>query len=352
MEADVLIRQKSDGKLSLNDFMRKFHGGQSTGPKIVPYDFDEIVTTLNSVVPYDWRTFFEDRVYKIQKRAPMGGITNGGWKLVYNDTPNFQKQMYEAMYEFADFGYSIGISVDKEGEISDINPDLAAAKAGVVPGMKITKINGEDFSLENLHTAVAATKNNQPLEFEIEFSGASQTYKLDYNGGERFPHLARDTTKTDYLSEIIKPLTLQSFANVPPGFTRSSDPTSWISSGSFPRKTKRQAEIINEPANVTKIILSQTEITSNCAANANLCKDEKRAVKISTEAVDKENDMLVYNYTVSAGKIIGSGAKVIWDLSGVAPGTYTITAGVDDGCGICGATETMHVIVKKCPDCK
>ena len=69
---------------------------------IKPYDFNEIVTTLNSVVPFDWRTFFEDRIYKIQDHAPIGGITNGGWKLVYNDTPNFQKQMYESIYESAD----------------------------------------------------------------------------------------------------------------------------------------------------------------------------------------------------------------------------------------------------------
>ena len=61
---------------------------------------------------------------------------------------------------------------------------------------------------------------------------------------------------------------------------------------------------------------------------------------------------LLYSYTVSGGKIIGQGQKVIWDLSGVAPGTYTITAGVDDGCGICGETKSMEVIVKECPDCK
>ena len=32
-----------------------------------------------------------------------------------------------------------------------------------------------------------------------------KTYKLDYHGGEKFPHLVRDETKPDVLSEIIKP---------------------------------------------------------------------------------------------------------------------------------------------------
>jgi hypothetical protein len=39
---------------------------------------------------------------------------------------------------------------------------------------------------------------------------------------------------------------------------------------------------------------------------------------------------------------------VKWDLTGVSPGTYTITVGADDGCGICGTTKTEEVTVIKC----
>ncbi len=35
-------------------------------------------------------------------------------------------------------------------------------------------------------------------------------------------------------------------------------------------------------------------------------------------------------------------------MSGVRPGTYTITVGVDDGCGICGKTQTKTIEVKEC----
>jgi hypothetical protein len=72
---------------------------------------------------------------------------------------------------------------------------------------------------------------------------------------------------------------------------------------------------------------------------------------VTTTAVDPEGDVLTYNYTVSAGRIVGSGATVSWDLSGVPTGSYTITAGVDDGCGICGKTMTQTVTVRDCPDC-
>ena len=333
MEADVLIRQKSNGKLSLNDFMRKFHGGQNTGPMIKPYDFNEIVTTLNSVVPFDWRTFFDERVYKIQKNAPLGGITNGGWKLVYNDTPNFQKQMYESIYSFVDLSYSIGISVSSGGEITDINPDLAAAKAGIVPGMKITKINGKEFKSEDLHKAVAATKNNSQLEFEIEFSGVTATYKINYNGGERFPHLERDAAKTDYLSEIVKPINGQS-------------------QSAYSSFACRPSELNCGIINVTALHLSQTEITASCPANPKSCSDNNRKIEVSTAAIDFENDVSNYLYTVATGKIIGQGANVVWDLSNVSPGNYTITVGIDNGCGVCGWTKTQTVIVKNCADCK
>jgi hypothetical protein len=72
-------------------------------------------------------------------------------------------------------------------------------------------------------------------------------------------------------------------------------------------------------------------------------------IDVATEASDPENDYLTYIYFVSGGRIIGKGKNVVWDLSGVEPGTYKITAGVDDGCGICGKTVTKYVTVIECP---
>jgi predicted metalloprotease with PDZ domain len=205
LDADVLIRQKSNGKLSLDDFFHKFHGGQSGVPRVVTYDFDEVVRTLNQVLPYDWRTFLIDRVYNINKNAPIGGITNGGWRLVFNDTPNLQDQV-NFRGGGANLMYSIGIIVNNAGQVRDINPDLAAAKAGLAPGMTIKKVNGEDFSVENIRKAIAATKNGPAaLTLVAENGSESATYNISYTGGEKFPHLVRDESKPDYLSAIGKP---------------------------------------------------------------------------------------------------------------------------------------------------
>lgn len=110
----------------------------------------------------------------------------------------------------------------------------------------------------------------------------------------------------------------------------------------------------NKPPDVTNLTLSQTEIAAPCASgqfprDGAVCSD-KMNVQVTAAAVDPEKDVLIYHFTVSGGRIIGQGAKVFWDLTGIAPGTYTITAGVDDGCGICGQTQTGTITVRNC-DC-
>lgn len=116
---------------------------------------------------------------------------------------------------------------------------------------------------------------------------------------------------------------------------------------------ERVCILVNKFADVTDLILSASEITIGCnnPAKNEKCKNSKTKVFIRTTAVDPENDVLTYNYDISAGKIIGQGFSVVWDLSGVQPGIYTITAGVDDSCGICGKTVTKTVVVKECTDC-
>ena len=110
----------------------------------------------------------------------------------------------------------------------------------------------------------------------------------------------------------------------------------------------------NKPPDVTELTLSQTEIVAACPSGqvpreGAVCSDKMNA-QVTVTAVDPEKDVLVYSYTVTGGRIVGQGSKVFWDLTGVAPGTYTITAGVDDGCGICGQIQTRTITVKTC-DC-
>jgi predicted metalloprotease with PDZ domain len=206
LEADVLIRRQTQGRLSLDDFCRKFHGGQDTPPLVKTYTFDDIVNTLNDVTPYDWRGFLNERVNLVAPRAPLGGITNGGWKLVYNETPNEEIKFGEQQRKFLNLIYSVGFIIKGDGTLLDVNPDSPAGKAGLAPGMKVISINGRSWSGDELHDAVAATKTGStPLRFLVENGSFQETYEVDYRGGERYPHLERDASKSDLLAEIIKP---------------------------------------------------------------------------------------------------------------------------------------------------
>jgi len=57
------------------------------------------------------------------------------------------------------------------------------------------------------------------------------------------------------------------------------------------------------------------------------------AVALHVNASDPDNDSLTYSYTATGGTIEGTGPDARWTPSGLAVGTYTATAKVDDGKG-------------------
>jgi predicted metalloprotease with PDZ domain len=205
--ADTLIRQQTHGQKSMDDFCRIFHGPPSGPPQVKTYTFDDIVNTLNQVAPYDWRGFWTERLTNHGPGAPLGGIEASGWKLVYDDTRSPLVQAEEGYRDSVNAAYSIGLWLKKEdGLVTDTVEGMPAARAGIGPGMKLVAVNGRKFSKEVLGDALRAGKNSSaPLELLVENTEYYKTYKLDYHDGEKFPHLVRDETKPDLLSDIIKP---------------------------------------------------------------------------------------------------------------------------------------------------
>ena len=140
-----------------------------------------------------------------------------------------------------------------------------------------------------------------------------------------------------------------SLGNVYPA---SNDPHGFIFQTWIGRRNIRGGiQTPNLPANVSDVALDGTTFVLPCAPGMvpveGSCNTDT-SVGVKTSAVDPENDVLTYNYNVSGGRVVGQGANVSWDLSGVRPGTYTITSSVDDGCGFCGKTVTKTVTVVAC----
>lgn len=208
LEVDSIIRQQTKGQRSLNDFCRRFHGGESGPPKVVPYTFDDVVRTLNEVAPYDWARLLNDRVNATSTHAPLGGIERGGWKLVYTDKPNPFTEAIEKIAKFADLSYSLGFTVQQDGRFSDVIVGSPAYQAGLGPGMRLVAVNGRKWSPELLHTAVkAAQGGNPPIELLVENAQFFKTYTVDYHDGEKNPHLERASDQPDIMGDILKPMT-------------------------------------------------------------------------------------------------------------------------------------------------
>jgi len=213
LDADTLIRKLTGNKRSLDDFQKIFLGkGGNTGPLIVPYTFDELVADLNQVAPYDWATFLHDRVDKINLRADVAGIEQGGYRLVYHDKPTPSERIIDnppgAHKDELNCWHSIGVEVGSDGHIRDVRWNGPADQARLAPGDKILAVNGVIFSNDVLRDAIRAAKSEAgPIHLLVQADTFVRTAELNYHDGERFPALERVDGSPDYLDEIIKPLT-------------------------------------------------------------------------------------------------------------------------------------------------
>jgi predicted metalloprotease with PDZ domain len=206
LDVDTLIRQKTDGKKSLDDFCRAFYGGTGGAPEVKTYTFEDIVAALNGVVEHDWKGFLERRLKATDPDPPLDGITRAGWKVTYGKEPSELLKLTEAEQKGLDLSSSIGLLLGGDGTVVDVVPGMAADKAGLGPHMKVTAVNGRRLSPERLKEAVAATADGkEKLTLLIENGDFFQTLELHYAGGARYPKLERDPSIRDRLSEIFKP---------------------------------------------------------------------------------------------------------------------------------------------------
>ncbi len=205
LDVDTLLRERSRGQVTLDDFCRRFYGGANSGPTLVPYTRDDVVKALNALVPFDWQGVLAEHVDRIQPRLPMQGVERAGWRLVYNDRPNQAIADNESRRKNHDWRFSLGFVVGKEDTIGDVLPDSPAGRAGMVSGEKLLGVDGHVYSDRAVEGALAAAKSGkEPIEIIAADGDAIRTYRLDYHGGPRYPHLERIEGKPDVLAEILK----------------------------------------------------------------------------------------------------------------------------------------------------
>lgn len=212
LDADTLIRQKTNNQKSLTDFLHIFLAkGGNTGPLIVPYDRKELIADLTQVLPYDWASFIHDRIDNINPHADLDGIERGGYKLVFTDKPNPSEKMIGAAAGPRRGGsawYSLGLRISAEGLISDVRWGSPADKANIGPGTKVLAVDGNIYSSGALQKAIQDAKGKtEPIHLILQNDTFVRLADINYHDGERYPVLQRIEGTPSYLDDITNPLT-------------------------------------------------------------------------------------------------------------------------------------------------
>jgi predicted metalloprotease with PDZ domain len=207
LEADAIIREKSKGQKSLDDFCRKFLGAGSSTANVLPYELPEIVKDLSELADFDWQPFLEKRVSQPLDALPLEVVSRCGYRIEYsNRAPS------EPMGRRNRSGTSgvtaldsIGLAFSSDGTVSDIVPGMTGDKAGFGPGMKVIGVNNKTFSRQRLLDALDRSVTSHKIDFLLVDGEDFRTIALNYSGGPRYLELVRDTSKPDVLAEILKP---------------------------------------------------------------------------------------------------------------------------------------------------
>jgi predicted metalloprotease with PDZ domain len=213
LEADMKIRQLSNGRKSLDDFAALFLGATpsggigDTGPGVLPYNFEDVIRALNQVAPYDWATFWTTRLNNLTPRPPTAGLEAAGYTYGDSDVMGADEARMLKGSKVAEMSHSLGIVVIPDGTIPDVRVNSPAYVAGLGPGDKLTSVNGQPYSSDVLIKAVHDSKTGTaPIALKVERNGEVGDYQIDYHGGEKYAVLQRNSNPDILTTVIAAPL--------------------------------------------------------------------------------------------------------------------------------------------------
>jgi predicted metalloprotease with PDZ domain len=216
LEADAIIRRETKGAKGLDDFAKAFFGMNDGDWGVLPYNRQEVIDTLNSVVPYDWAGFLTERVDRPTKEVTKGGFTLGGYKLVYGDKPNSTIKTSETENKLVDQSFGIGLIVTNSGDVRNVVWNSPAFQAGMTVGTRIVAVNGNEFSPEEFRNGLkSATDKNRPLSLIIKQEKRYRMITLDYSGGIRYPRLEKSGEGETSLDRLLSSRTVANQVDQP-----------------------------------------------------------------------------------------------------------------------------------------
>ena len=204
LEADAIIREKTDNRLSLDDFNRKFMGPTRTN-KIEAYDRGEIVRTLKECAEYDWETFLHERVDVPQESLPLSVVERLGYRLQYSTKPNPVSEEMEKDSDTVAVDASVGLILSNAGRITSVVPGSPADKAGLAPGMVAVGVNARKFTADRMRDAVADSVTKGQVDLLVLEGDSYRNIVVPYRDGPKYLELVQNPGKQDLLSRILAP---------------------------------------------------------------------------------------------------------------------------------------------------
>ncbi|WP_409020416.1 M61 family metallopeptidase [Brevundimonas vesicularis] len=208
LDADTLIREKTNGRKSLDDFAKGFFGIEDGNWEAKPYSFDDVVAALNSVIEHDWAAFLRQRVDAVgpDAPAPLNGFEQGGYRLVFKDTLNPYQALLNKELKRNDFLYSLGFQTNATNRITSVIWNSPAFQQGLSAGWDIIAVNDRAASNDALRDAITAASDGGPaITLIVKRDDQFKTVTFDYRDGLRHPHLERIEGTPDRLGDILSP---------------------------------------------------------------------------------------------------------------------------------------------------
>jgi len=195
-EIDTILREKTESKISLDDFIRRFLGRYDRAKPLICYTEQDVIDTLNEFVPYDWKTLIEDRVRGLHSELPLDVLDRLGYRIAYSSQPTD--------YDKDPSRTALGMTVSTNGTISTIDPDGPADRAGLREDAKIVGIDHRKFSFNALKDAIADSIAKRMIELLLLEGDEFVKVEIEYDDGPKYMDIVRND-KPDVLSDIFTP---------------------------------------------------------------------------------------------------------------------------------------------------
>ncbi len=199
---DARLRALSKGKVTLDDFVKRFHQGGKQG-EIRLYDRNDVMQALEAVQPGGWDDFIGQRLDARDGSAP-DGLQAAGWELHFSEQPNPVIADGEAG-GLTDLQYSLGMKVGSDGALQWVGWESPAFNAGLAKDITVVAVNNLAYSGSRLKQAITDAKDGTPIELLVRQADTYRSVRIDYRDGLRYPHLRRIAGRADLLTKILAP---------------------------------------------------------------------------------------------------------------------------------------------------